>query len=196
MLRNTRDGYGLVAIAFHWTIAALFVVQAALGFRMSDMEDSLLKLSLYQWHKSFGLLILVLALTRLAWRLANPVPALPETLRPWEKRTARASHYMLYAGLIVVPLLGWATVSASPLGVPTLAFYLLYVPHLPVQVGEAAEAALAATHGALATFVAAVALLHVAAALRHHFWLGDDVLRRMLRPPRAGRRAVGPMKEP
>ena len=185
MLRNSRDGYGVVAIAFHWTIAALFVVQASLGFSMSDMEDNLLKFSLYQWHKSFGLLILVLALMRLAWRLANPVPALPETLRPWEKRAARASHYTLYAGLIVVPLLGWATVSASPLGVPTLAFYLLYVPHLPVPASEAAEAALATIHGALAAFVVAVALLHVAAALRHHFWLGDGVLRRMLRPPAA-----------
>ena len=187
MLMNSRDCYGFVAIAFHWTIAALFVVQAGLGWRMSDMEDGLLKFSLYQWHKSFGLLILVLASMRLGWRLANPVPALPDTLASWEKRAARLSHTTLYGGLIVVPLFGWAVVSASPLGVPTLAFYLIYVPHLPVPVSEAAEEAFAAVHGALATFVAAVALVHIAAALRHHFWLRDDVLRRMLRPPSASR---------
>jgi cytochrome b561 len=143
MLRNTETGYGLVAIVFHWTIAVLFAGQVTLGIFMTGLaDDERAKFGLYQWHKSFGLLIL-----------------------------------------------GWAFVSSSPLGIPTFAFYLVVVPHLPVPVSEAAEAVLQRVHTSLALLSAAVAVVHIGAALRHHFVLKDAVLRRMIVP--AHRRRVG-----
>jgi cytochrome b561 len=188
MLRNTETGYGLVAIVFHWMIALLFAGQVALGIfmtRLADEEPT--KFGLYQWHKSFGLLILLLALVRLAWRLINPAPDLPQGMRDWEQRAARLAHVFLYAAILLVPVTGWAFVSSSPLGIPTFAFYLVVVPHLPVPVSDVAEAVLQRVHTSLALLSAAVAVLHVAAALRHHFVLKDAVLQRMIVPVRRRR---------
>ena len=152
-------------------------------------DDDVAKFSLYQWHKSFGLLILLLALVRLAWRLVNRAPDLPDTMRAFEKYAARLAHVFLYAAIILVPLTGWAFVSSSPLGIPTFAFHLVVVPHLPVPVSEAAEAVMQRIHTGLAYISAAVAILHAGAALRHHFVLKDTVLRRMIMP--AGRQRDG-----
>ncbi len=185
MLRNTETGYGLVAILFHWTIAALFAGQVTLGLVMTGLADEEPeKFGLYQWHKSFGLLILLLALVRLTWRLINWAPDLPAGMPVWEQRAARLAHVFLYAAIVLVPVTGWAFVSSSPLGIPTFAFYLVVVPHLPVPVSEAAEAVLQRVHTSLALISAVVAVLHVGAALRHHFVRKDAVLRRMIVPAR------------
>lgn len=188
MLRNTDSGYGLVAIVFHWTIAVLFAGQVTLGIFMTGLADEEpAKFGLYQWHKSFGLLILLLALVRLAWRLINRAPDLPAGMAVFERRAARLAHVFLYAALVLVPVTGWAFVSSSPLGIPTFAFYLVLVPHLPMPVSEAAEAVLQLIHTSLALISAAVAVVHIGAALRHHFVLKDTVLRRMIVPARQQR---------
>lgn len=188
MLRNTETGYGLVAIAFHWIIAALFAGQVTLGIFMTGLADEApAKFGLYQWHKSFGLLILLLALMRLAWRLINRAPNQPASMPALERQAARLAHVFLYAAIVLVPVTGWAFVSSSPLGIPTFAFYLVVVPHLPVPVSDAAEAVLQRIHTSLALLSAAVAILHIGAALRHHFVLKDTVLRRMIVPVRRWR---------
>ncbi len=188
MLRNTQTGYGLVAIVFHWMIAALFAGQVTLGIFMTGLADEeLSKFGLYQWHKSFGLLILLLALMRLGWRLANRAPDAPAGLGAFERRAARLAHVFLYAAIVLVPVTGWAFVSSSPLAIPTFAFYLVVVPHLPVPVSEAAEAVLQRVHTSLALVSASVAIVHIGAALRHHFVLRDAVLRRMFVPVRRQR---------
>ncbi len=65
MLRNTHTSYGTVAIVLHWTIAFLFLGQIALGFLTQAVADSpRLQFNLYQWHKSFGFLVLGLAIVR------------------------------------------------------------------------------------------------------------------------------------
>ncbi|HEX2257694.1 MAG TPA: cytochrome b/b6 domain-containing protein [Afifellaceae bacterium] len=187
MLRNAENGYGLVAIALHWAVAALFVGQVALATQMTDLDDGPAKIALFGWHLAIGLAILALAALRLGWRAANPVPRLPDTLRRWEKRAARANHYALYAALVAVPLAGWALASAAPHGPAAEALAALPLPRLPLPQSEAAAEALESVHTNLAWAAVGLALLHIAAALRHHFWLRDDVLRRMLRP--VGRRS-------
>jgi cytochrome b561 len=185
MLRNTKSGYGLVAIVFHWLIAALFLGQVVLGLYMTGLPpDEPLVFPLYQWHKSLGLSILLLALLRLAWRVLNRAPNLPDPLPAWEKRAARLAHLSLYAAIVAVPVTGWALVSASPLAIPTFAFNLVVVPHLPVTAGEAAETVWIFIHGNLAKLALLVALLHIGAALRHQFILRDGLIRRMIRPAR------------
>lgn len=72
MLRNTRTGYGSVAIAFHWSMAVLILGMLALGLYMHDLPlDQPSTFALYQWHKSFGFVVLALAVLRLLWRLST-----------------------------------------------------------------------------------------------------------------------------
>jgi cytochrome b561 len=182
MLRNTRLGYGWIAIVLHWTIAILIVGQWALGRVMKNIADQRLSFDLIQWHKSFGLLILTLALLRLLWRLVNPRPALPTDMASLERQAAGWSHRTLYALTVLLPLSGWAIASTTMLEIPTLAFYLFVVPGLPLARSDAAEALWSSVHDILGWVLLALVLLHVAAALRHHFLLRDGVLRRMLRP--------------
>ncbi|MBN9079361.1 MAG: cytochrome b [Rhizobiales bacterium 65-79] len=180
MLRNTRLGYGWVAIALHWTIAVLIVGQWTLGKMMKSIADQRLSFDLIQWHKSFGLLILALAFFRLVWRLANPRPALPAETSGLERQAAGWTHRALYALMIVMPLTGWAIASTTVLEIPTLAFYLFIVPDLPLTRSDAAEALWASVHDVLGWVLLGLVLLHVLAALRHHFLLHDGVLVRML----------------
>lgn len=185
MIKNSTSGYGLVAIAFHWSMAAMILGMIALGVYMHELpKTDVATFELYQLHKSVGFVILLLAILRLGWRAFNPSPALPENLKAWEKALARLGHAGLYAIMFALPLTGWAMVSASQFGIPTIIFNTFDIPHLPIPetlVSKAdVEAAFRAIHEYLAWFTMALVVGHVAAALKHHFILKDTVLRRML----------------
>jgi cytochrome b561/polyisoprenoid-binding protein YceI len=182
MLRNRDQAYGLVTIFFHWLIAALFVGQVTFGFVIQQIQSLALQFTLIQWHKSFGFLILALSGLRLLWAIANPKPRDLPTLKRWERVAARLVQNLLLMLLIVVPLAGWVLVSTSTLGIPSFAFNLVVIPDLPMARSEVAEHFWRQAHAWLAYGTAAIAAGHIAAALRHHFWLHDGVLKRMLRP--------------
>lgn len=191
-LRNTRSGYGLVAILFHWMMALLIIGLFVFGKYMTGLDPMAPDtFALYQLHKSLGFLVLALVLARLAWRLANPSPALPETMSGIERLAAHFGHAGLYALMLAIPLSGWLMVSASPWGIPTVVFDMLPVPHLPVPeaLGSKAEAenTLKGLHELLANGLLFLVVLHIAAALKHHFLNRDDVLRRMVRAGSANR---------
>jgi cytochrome b561 len=106
-LRNTLDSYGMAAIAFHWSIALLFFGQIALGYLTQAVASRpRLQFDLYQWHKSFGFLILVLALSRGILALSGVRPRPVSGMRQWEAVAARAAHVMLLALTVIVPLTG------------------------------------------------------------------------------------------
>lgn len=176
--------YSSVAVALHWAIAVLILGQIAGGLYMHNLPNSAaIKFPLYQLHKSFGLSILALTVLRLAWRLAHKVPVLPATTPRWQKIAARATHGAFYALLILTPLAGWAMVSVSPTGIPTVWFGLVEIPHLPFFEGVAdrgaAEDAIAERHEFLAFTILFLLALHVGAALKHGFFDRDGVLRSM-----------------
>jgi cytochrome b561 len=172
--------YSAVAITLHWLIAAAIVTLVVIGIVMTGLPDTelALKFSLYQWHKSIGVTVLLLSLLRLAWRLTHRPPPLPETLKPWEKIAARVTHIGFYVLIIVIPLLGWAMVSASPYNIPTVLYGEIPWPHLPVP--KAGFEAFKTAHVWLAFGAVGLLALHVAAALKHHYILKDEVLARML----------------
>jgi cytochrome b561 len=180
MLRNRQNTYGLVAILLHWTIALLFAGQFLLGLSMTRVKSMALQFELIQWHKSFGFVVLALAVMRLAWRLAVGGPEPSRFLSLPEKWAAEVVQGLLLAATIIVPLAGWALASTSTLGIPTLAFNLVLIPHLPLVPSEQAEMFWERTHGLLAYAAVLLAAGHAAAAVRHHFLLRDDVLARML----------------
>lgn len=185
MMRNSRRGYGLVAIVLHWALAVLFIGELALGLVMVRLQSQRYAFDLIQWHKSFGFLVLGLVVLRLGWRLANIVPALPPTLSRAEKAAATTAHRLLYAMMLLLPLTGWILVSVSVLEIPTFAFYLIIIPHLPLGVSEAGELFWIDAHAWLAYGAGLLVAAHAAAALRHHFSLRDDVLLRMIMPAKA-----------
>jgi cytochrome b561 len=192
MSRGTARPYGPVAIGLHWAIAALFFGQVLLGFSMERVKSMALQFELIQWHKSLGFLILALAAIRLLWRAASgPVPA-ARSLSPIERRAAAVVQGALLALTVAVPLAGWALASASTLQIPSFAFNLVLVPHLPIEPSEPAETFWRQAHGLLAYTALVLAAGHAAAALRHHFLLRDAVLARMApgrrMPARAARR--------
>ena len=185
MARERDDAYGLGMIVLHWTIAALFVGQLAFGFAMSRFGSLALQFTLIQWHKSFGFLVLGLSVLRLGWAVASRRPGPVATLGPAERIAARGVQGLLYALTIIVPLTGWALVSTSTLAIPTFAFNLVVIPHLPLVASAQAEGFWSEAHAILAYATGILAAGHAAAALTHHFLRRDDVLVRMMRPRRA-----------
>jgi cytochrome b561 len=176
-IRNTPARWGHVAQFLHWLIVALIIVQVILANIAEDLPISPKKVAVYGWHKSVGITILGLAVIRLLWRWANPTPALPTTLKPYERVLAGITHFGLYLLLFAQPITGWMMTSAR--GFPVSWFKLFQLPDF-VPKNDALYNAMKDTHDTLALALYAIVFLHVAAALKHHFFLKDDVLRRML----------------
>jgi len=167
--------YTGTAMALHWLLALMIVGSFAVGTTMVDLPFSVTRLKLYNWHKWAGVLILALSAARLLWRLTHRPPAdLP--MPAWQRRAAQGAHLALYALFFAVPLMGWAYSSAA--GFPIVLFGVLPLPDFVPVDRELAES-LKPWHGRLAQLLAAVVLLHVAGALKHHFIERDGLLRRM-----------------
>jgi cytochrome b561 len=168
--------YTRTAVWLHWLIAALIACGFTLGAYMVDLHMSPRKLRLYSYHKWIGITILALALIRLGWRLTHRPP--PDVPMPrWQLRAAQTTHYLLYALLLLTPLFGWMYSSAS--GYPVVYLKLWQLPDLVHKNPDLAKV-LVEIHGFLAWTILWIVLLHVAAALKHHFIDRDDTLRRML----------------
>lgn len=181
MLRNSCTSYGTVAIVLHWTVALLMFGQIALGFLTQAAADRpRLQFDLYQWHKSFGFLVLALALSRLAWSLSGPRPLPLAGVPRWEAAAARTVHLLLMTLTVAVPLAGWMIASASPLRIPSFIFDLVVVPDLPLARSDAAEAFWSRTHALLAYGTGLLACVHAGAAIHHHVLRKDPTLLRML----------------
>lgn len=190
--------YSAVAILLHWASALGVLVLIGLGLTMTHATLAPLRqFQLYQWHKSVGITVLALTALRVLWRLTHRPPPYPAGMPARERRAAAAAHHLLYLLLVGLPLTGWAVVSLSPFNIPTVLYGIVPWPHLPLAAivpdPGSAEAVLKRVHALGAWFLAALLAVHVAAALRHHLLLRDDVLRRML----PGRRAsTAPNVEP
>jgi len=175
-LRNTSARWGSVAQFLHWLIVALIITQVVLALS-ADRLHGMAKLAMLARHKSVGITILMLAVVRLVWRLVNPTPPLPSTLKPYERFLANFTHAALYLLIFAMPITGWIMTSAR--GFPASWFNLFQLPDL-VAKNRALYETMQETHEALAWTLGAVATLHLLAALKHHFVLKDTVLRRML----------------
>jgi cytochrome b561 len=175
-VRNTTARWGSVAQFLHWLIVALIITQVTLALTAAQLHG-MAKLATLARHKSVGITILMLAVVRLGWRLINPTPPLPLTLKPYERFLANFTHAALYLLIFALPLTGWVMSSAR--GFPVSWFNQFQLPDL-VTKNRALYEAMQETHEALAWTLGAVALLHLLGALKHHFVLKDTVLRRML----------------
>jgi cytochrome b561 len=127
---------------------------------------------------------LALTVLRLLWRWFNPVPELPADLKPWERVAARVGHISLYALMFIVSLTGWMV--ATTFRVPMTKDLLgVDVPAIVTTVDRSVRQWIEESHMVLAYLLAAVVLVHVIGALRHHMLKHNDVLRRMTWSARA-----------
>jgi len=176
--KNTADRWGHVSQALHWLVVLLVLVLAIVGLSL----DSLPKTPKYFWvftlHKSLGISVLALVLLRIGWRLHAGAPAPVPGTPPWQARVAAATHFLLYALLLAMPLSGWLYDSASGLR-PFRWFGWLRMPKLAAPDEALADNAHAAHEWLFWVLVALVAL-HAAAAIHHHLFRGDATLSRML----------------
>jgi len=139
------------------------------------------RFKIYQWHKSFGIVVLILSIFRLFWRFTHKAPALPKGMKGWEVAAAKLTHIGFYVLMIGVPLLGWAMISASTLPIENQLFYLIPLPDMPgVSASKTAEMRLKTLHEIGAKLILGLFILHVGAALKHHFVEKDGTLLRMI----------------
>jgi cytochrome b561 len=177
LFRNTENRYGLIAITLHWVMAVIVIGLICLGLYMVRLPISLEKLKLFGWHKEYGILVLMLVLLRFCWRFWSIQPKLPPYIARLQQFAAHAVHYLLYALMIAMPLTGWMTSSAAGLQVSFFGLFLM--PDL-VAPDENLRILLASIHEWLGYALIAVICMHAGAALQHHFYHKDDILRRML----------------
>lgn len=166
------------AIVFHWLTAILIVGTFTLGLVMTDIPGlTPTKLKYFSWHKWAGVTVLVLSALRLLWRLRARAPAYPATMPAWHRYAAHAMHALLYLLMFGVPLSGYFYTLAA--GVPVVYFGLFQLP-LVIEPNMALKPVLKAVHYWLNMGMAAMVLMHVAAALKHLLVDRDGIVQRML----------------
>lgn len=176
-LRNTTTGYGLIAQLLHWAVAGLIIYQYLLAERAAD-ATLFQKLGILATHKSVGITILALAVARVGWNLGiGPCPRPPDNEPSYRVRLAFASHTLLYAFIILMPITGWVMSCAA--NTPVSYFGWFTLPNLIAPHSGWVEN-LKDLHGTLFAVLATVVTVHAAAALYHQFVAKDDVLRRMI----------------
>lgn len=179
-LANTQGHYGAAAIVIHWLMAALIFTLVALGIymvRLPDVGFDSKKIILILVHKEIGMLALALVGLRLLWRQLNPLPRLADTLPEWQKVAAIFVHFCFYALMFVLPVTGWVMSSSAGIPVSVLGLFTLpdLVPHNDDLFGQLRQ-----LHDWLGYVMAVLIGIHAGAALRHHFLLQDETLRKML----------------
>ena len=167
--------YTAVARALHWAIALLILLNLVSGFAHEALPKDWAVMPV---HKSIGLTVLALTLARIGWRFTHPAPPLPAAMPLWERGAAHMTHALFYAFMLILPLSGW--IMTSPWPRPLNWFFLFDVPKFGVGKEDAIVGLSRGAHELLPWVWVALILLHVGAALRHHFVLKDDVLRRMV----------------
>lgn len=173
-LRSDERRWGGVAQGLHWLLALAIVGNGIFGLLM--VPPTLAKANIFALHKSIGLTIFALILLRLAWRLVDRHP--PDEPAPrWQQRAARAVHVLLYLIILAIPISGWWFNSAR--GFPLQWFKLFNLPALTGKNDAVAQLAVT-VHETLYWVLLGVLVAHVGAALKHHVFDNDNVLRRML----------------
>jgi cytochrome b561 len=181
---TTSSRYTGPAILFHWLIALLVLIALPLGLTMSKMDFSPLTMQLVIWHKSIGVTVLLAALLRLIWRITHRPPSLPANMSALERTLTKLGHGLLYVLIFAIPLSGWMMSSAK--GYPTVYLGLVELPNL-LEKNLPLGKFLDQVHAMLNWVLAGTLLLHVLAAVKHHYIDRDDVLIRML-PRRRSRK--------
>jgi cytochrome b561 len=170
---------------FHWIMAVAVIAIVPIGLIMTRIGEGPAQDQLYDLHRSLGLVVLALALMRVFVRLADGAPAPFVGLTPVQRIASVTVHLLLYALLLLMPILGWAAMSAYG---GDWSFFHWFMPPPLLPKNETAADILFRLHEIGGFLMAALVVVHVGAALFHGFVRGDGVLTRML--PNARNRTI------
>lgn len=173
--------HSALARTIHWFTACAVLTLAILGFWMTEraaanLWDNLTN-TLYGWHKLIGFTILLITILRLVLKLNSKNPPYPNSISPFKIKIASLVHYTLYSLLFIVPLLGWAGVTAYPALITLGGYSLPAMPGIPKS--ELIAKQIFQIHGLLAMTLIAIALLHFTAALNHLIIKRDGIFQRI-----------------
>jgi len=180
-----RGRYTPVGVAFHWIMAAVVIFQLASGWMMQRYPVGGDKIEAYRLHSEIGLSLLLLGAMRLFWRLAVPGPINAADRMGWKTTVAHGLHVTFYALFVILPVSGWVMWSAIQPPMPLTLGGLMEIPPMPFaeltpewqfRLLDWAED----VHAAGMIVLTAMIPVHAVAAIKHHFWDRDEVLKGML----------------
>ncbi len=179
--------YTGVAMILHWIVAALLILNVALGLSADYISDAYIR-SVIDLHKSIGITVLGLVLLRILWRISHKPPAMPKTYAPWERLAAHAAHGALYVVILALPVSGWMHDSAWK-GAASHPIYLYglipwprigWIENVEPHHKETLHTVFFSVHVYAAYALYALLALHIIGALKHQFWDREPELQRML----------------
>ena len=174
---NTELRYGRLSVALHWFMLALLVaIYVCMEFRGYFPKGSVEREGMKTWHFMLGLTVPLLVALRLAVRALGQAPAITPPLPLWQHRLSSATHGALYVFMLVMPVLGWLTLSAAGKPIP---FFGLELPAL-LAADKPTAKQIVEIHETGATLGYFLIGLHALAALYHHYFVRDNTLARML----------------
>jgi len=176
--KNNSTRFGIVTIVLHWLVPIPVFALFALGWWMTELDyyDSWYKLGPW-WHKSIGILLFLIVITRLLWRFISPPSQPLANHKPWEVKVAHAVHLLLYLLLLVTMFSGYLISTAD--NRPIEVFGWFSVPATITSIADQEDVA-GEVHFIVASILIAMVVLHAAAALKHHFIDRDNSLKRIL----------------
>lgn len=186
-MNRATGHFNLTARILHWLMAAMILTMLFVGVGMVAALHW--RPMLIDLHRPLGIAILLLVLVRLYNRLRHRPPPLPADLPAWQVFAAHASHWVLYALMLAMPLIGWSMLSAGGYPIVMWAGFNLpaIMPHDP-----ALYAALRNAHSLFAYALFATVVAHLSAALFHLWVRRDGVFQAMAKGPRKDRNdAIG-----
>jgi len=172
--------YSNTAVTIHWITVILVLAQAYFGFTFALSEAGPARDAIFIWHKTTGVVILLLTLARLAYRLKNPPPPFPPDIPAWERFAAVWNHRLFYLLLIAMPIVGVTAASGMLPGSTIPLLGGIAIPKVPGISNDLAET-LGDVHVAAAWLLIALLVVHAAAALKHQFFDHNRAAGRM--PP-------------
>jgi cytochrome b561 len=178
MLRNSPDRWGWPAKALHWIGALAILLLLGHGWWMTHLAPRPERLANYAGHAAMGYDLFALLVLRILWRWLNPVPAMPAGSQRWEIASARVGHIALYLLMFAASITGWGLAGTFRVPMNKDLFGITW-PSLVASQERSVHDVFEKSHEILSYLLAALVVVHLIGALRHHFIKKNDVLRRM-----------------
>ncbi|HWF95284.1 MAG TPA: cytochrome b [Xanthobacteraceae bacterium] len=176
-MTDATPAYTVTARTLHWVTASLVLFNLPLGLVIANNWGGPLQDQLYDLHRSIGALVIPIILVRVLYRFGHPPAPLPDDIPALQQLAATATHWTLYALLIVQPFLGWIGTSAYPARI--VVFGLFELPPIWSEDRAFSDRVLF-VHSLVGLSIACLLAAHIGAALHHHFVRRDGILSRMI----------------
>ncbi|WP_096087647.1 cytochrome b [Agaribacterium haliotis] len=175
-MKDTHQRFSHITISLHWLLALSMIAMLPFGLYIESLEGGPQKWGFIAQHKSFGVLILLIAALRFSWRLKNGFPKALSPVKNWEKALASFTHWFLLLGTLFMPISGIMMSMGGGYPVAVFGFEIIGKGEKNESLAQLGHI----IHGLGGKILIALIILHIAAALKHQFIDKDGTLARML----------------